>query len=70
VSFIALQGNLAVGVSKTRTRPGWGPDMSGHHLWNPAKKPDKTGVTREKAERSDISRLGPGHVQVMSLEPR
>jgi hypothetical protein len=70
VSFIALQENLAVGVSETRTRLGWGPDMSDHHLWNPAKKPDKAGVTRKKAERSDIFRLGPGHVQVISLEPR
>jgi hypothetical protein len=32
--------------------------MSGHHLWNPAKKPDKVGVTRDKAERQDMSELG------------
>jgi hypothetical protein len=32
--------------------------MSGYRLWNPAKKPDKAGVTQDKAERSDISGLG------------
>jgi hypothetical protein len=30
--FIAPQGNLAVGVSETRTCSGWGPDMSGQPL--------------------------------------
>jgi hypothetical protein len=43
--------------------------MFGLGLWNPAKKPDKAGVTRDKAERPDMSRLGAGHVQVRSLEP-
>jgi hypothetical protein len=32
-------------------------ELSGHRLWNMAKKPDKAGVTREKAERSDMSGL-------------
>jgi hypothetical protein len=32
--------------------------MSDHCLWNPAKKPDKAGVTRDKAEMSNMSRLG------------
>jgi hypothetical protein len=36
--------------------------MSGLGLWNPAKKPDKAGVTRDKSEK-------PGHVRVISLEP-
>jgi hypothetical protein len=31
--------------------------MSEHHLWNPAKKPNKAGVTRDKAERPDMSEL-------------
>jgi hypothetical protein len=35
--------------------------MSGLGLWNPDKEPDKS-------ERSDISGLGAGHVQVLSLE--
>jgi hypothetical protein len=43
--------------------------MSGHRLWNPAKKSDKAGVTRDKAKRSDMSGLGDGHVRVRSLEP-
>jgi hypothetical protein len=37
--------------------------MSGHHLWNLAKKSDK-------AERPDMSRLGGEHVWIRSLEPR
>jgi hypothetical protein len=45
------------------------PDMSDNHLWNLAKKPDKPGVTRDKAERLDISGLGVEHVWVRSLEP-
>jgi hypothetical protein len=32
--------------------------MSGNHLWNPTKKLDKAGVTRDKANRSDMSGLG------------
>jgi hypothetical protein len=32
--------------------------MSGLDLWNPAKKSDKAGVTRDKAERSGMSELG------------
>jgi hypothetical protein len=31
--------------------------MSGYRLWNPTKKPDKAGVTEDKAERPDISGL-------------
>jgi hypothetical protein len=58
--------------------------MSGLGLWNPAKKSDKVGVTRDKAERpdisglglwnpnkaerSDMSRLGAGHVRPEPLE--
>jgi hypothetical protein len=67
--FIVLQGNLAVGLSKTQTCTGRGSDMSGHHLCNSAKKSDKTGVTRDKAERSNMSGLGAGHVWIRSLEP-
>jgi hypothetical protein len=61
-SFIALQENLAVGVSETWTCPGRRSDMSGHRLWNPAAKPDN-------AERPDMSGLGAGHVRPESLEP-
>jgi hypothetical protein len=32
--------------------------MSDNCLWNPAKKPDKTGVTRDKADKPDMSELG------------
>jgi hypothetical protein len=32
--------------------------MSNNCSWNPAKKSDKAGVTRDKAERPDMSRLG------------
>jgi hypothetical protein len=39
--------------------------MSDNHLWNPAKKSDKAGVTRDKTERPkcpgcapDMSELG------------
>jgi hypothetical protein len=67
--FITLQGNLAVGVSETQTCPGQRPDMSGNHLSNPAKKPDKAGVARDKAERPDMFSLGARHVRVRSLEP-
>jgi hypothetical protein len=38
-------------------------------LWNPAKKLDKAGVTRDKGERPDMSGLRAGHVRVKSLEP-
>jgi hypothetical protein len=41
--FIAPQGNLAVGVSETRTCLGQALNMSGHPLWNPAEEPDKYG---------------------------
>jgi hypothetical protein len=43
--------------------------MSGNHLWNPAKKPNKARITRDKADRSNMSGLGAGHVRVRSLEP-
>jgi hypothetical protein len=43
--------------------------MSDHHLWNPAKKPDKARVSQDKAERWNMSSLGVGHVRVRSLEP-
>jgi hypothetical protein len=43
--------------------------MFGLGLWNPAKKPDKAGVTQDKAKRPDMSRLGVEHVRVRSLEP-
>jgi hypothetical protein len=43
--------------------------MSGLGLWNPAKKPDKARVTRDKAEMPDIFGLGAEHVRVRSLEP-
>jgi hypothetical protein len=32
--------------------------MSSNHLRNLAKKPDKAGVTRDKADKSDMSGLG------------
>jgi hypothetical protein len=43
--------------------------MSDHHLWKPTKKPDKAGVTQDKAKMSDMSGLGVRHVWVRSLEP-
>jgi hypothetical protein len=43
--------------------------MSWLSLWNPAKKPDKTGVTRDKADRPDMNGLGARHIWVRSLEP-
>jgi hypothetical protein len=43
--------------------------MSRLGLCNPSKKPDKARVTRDKVERSDMSGLGAGHVQIRSLEP-
>jgi hypothetical protein len=43
--------------------------MSGNHLWNPVKKPDKAEVTRDKADMPDMSGLGARHVRVRSLEP-
>jgi hypothetical protein len=66
--FITLQGNLAVGVSETQTCSDQGPDMSGNHLSNPAKKPDKAEVAQDKAERSDMFGLRVRHVRVRSLE--
>jgi hypothetical protein len=38
-------------VSEIWTCPGRGSNMSGHHLWNSAKNPDKARVTQDKAER-------------------
>jgi hypothetical protein len=32
--------------------------MSDNSLWNPARKPDKVGVTCDKADRLDMSWLG------------
>jgi hypothetical protein len=69
--FIAPQGNLFIGVSETRTCPGWVTDMSGNHLWNPTMELDKSGpgdLTRDRAERPDMSGLGAGHIREMSLE--
>jgi hypothetical protein len=43
--------------------------MFDNHLWNPTKKPDKAGITRDKADRSDMSMLGVIHIRVRSLEP-
>jgi hypothetical protein len=67
-AFYSPQGNLAIGMSETRTCLDREADMSDHRLWNPAKKSDKDGVTKDKAERPYISRLGVGHVRVRSLE--
>jgi hypothetical protein len=41
------------------------------HVWNPAWGPDMSSpwdLTRDKAERSDMSRLGAEHVRDNSLE--
>jgi hypothetical protein len=46
--------------------------MSGQALWKPAWEPDKSGsgdLTRVKAKRPDMSRLGAGHVREISQEP-
>jgi hypothetical protein len=43
--------------------------MSGLGLWNSDKELDKVEITWDKAERSDMSGLGAGHVWVSSLEP-
>jgi hypothetical protein len=46
--------------------------MSSNSLWNPALGPDMSGprdLTQDKAEGSDMSELGVGHVQDNSLEP-
>jgi hypothetical protein len=43
--------------------------MSDNHLWNLAKKLDKAEVTRDKADRLDMSGLGAGHIRVRSLKP-
>jgi hypothetical protein len=56
-------------VSEIRTCSGHGSNMSGNRLWNLAKKPDKVGVTLDKADKSDMFGLGVEHVQVRSLEP-
>jgi hypothetical protein len=42
--------------------------MLDNHLWNPAKKPNKAGVTRDKVERPNIFGLRVGHVWVRSLK--
>jgi hypothetical protein len=52
-------------VSVTRTCPGRGLDMSGNHLWNLAKKPDKAGVTWDKADRLNMSGLWAEHVRAV-----
>jgi hypothetical protein len=46
--FYNPQENLAVGVSETRTCPGWWPDMFGQPLWNPTWGPDMSdpGLSR------------------------
>jgi hypothetical protein len=61
-AFIAPQRNLVIGVSEKRICSDQGPDISDHHLWNLAKKPDKV-------ERPDISGIRARHVRVRSLEP-
>jgi hypothetical protein len=66
------QGNLPIGVSETRTCPIWGLDKSDNPLWNPAWELDMSGsraLTRDKAERLDMSGLRAKHVQETSLEP-
>jgi hypothetical protein len=67
-AFYSPQGNLPLGVrnpdmSKSRS------DMSYNHLWNLAKKPNKAGVTQDKADRPNMFGLGSEHVRVRSLEP-
>jgi hypothetical protein len=42
--------------------------MSGQSLWNPARGGGYTRLTREKAERPDMSGLGARHVRPESLE--
>jgi hypothetical protein len=42
-------------------------DISGLGLWNPTKKPDKAGVTRDMADGTDMSELEAEHVRVRSL---
>jgi hypothetical protein len=61
-AFIAPQGNLVIGVSETQACLGREPDMSSHHLWNLAKKPDKAGVIQDKTERLDMFGLEARHV--------
>jgi hypothetical protein len=65
--FIVPQGNLAIRCQKPEHVRVSG--RTGHRLWNPTKKSDKAGVTRDKAERLNMSGLGVGHVRVRSLEP-
>jgi hypothetical protein len=72
-SFIAPQGNLSIGLSKTRTCPDWQPDMSGNRLRNPALELDNSGsghLNRDRAEWLDMSGLGARHVWETSLKPR
>jgi hypothetical protein len=71
-AFIAPQGNLPVGVSKTQTCPSWGPNMFGNSLYNLALEPDKSGSgdsTRGRAERPDMSGLEARRIRETSLEP-
>jgi hypothetical protein len=48
------------GIGLGRTCSGWGSDMPRQSQWNSATEPDK-------AERSDMSGLGVGHVRGESL---
>jgi hypothetical protein len=43
--------------------------MTGQPLWNPAWGSDKARFIRDKANRSDISGLGVGHVRDNFLDP-
>jgi hypothetical protein len=45
--------------------------MSDNHLWNPMLELDKSGsrdITRDRAERADMCRLGFGHIRETSLK--
>jgi hypothetical protein len=45
--------------------------MSDNRLWNPMLELDKFGsrdITRDRAERSDMCRLGFGHIRETSLK--
>jgi hypothetical protein len=58
-------GNLPVGVSETWACPGWGPDMSDKSLWTPPWELDMSSsraLTRDKAEKPDMSGLEAEHV--------
>jgi hypothetical protein len=46
--------------------------MSDNHLWNPVLESDKSAsgdLTRDRAERPDMCRLGSGHIWEISLKP-